>query len=148
MCSSQMINEINQAIGAHGRWKMRLRTAIATGQGELDAAVVCRDDQCAFGQWLHGPAIDAATRAGIPYGVVRRLHAEFHQSAGKVVTYVEQGRKDLAGDIMVGEFAERSDKLIRALNKWKNELHASVAAAVPVWAGQDQGRIEPVAMKR
>ena len=62
------------------------------------------------------------TRAGKPYQVVRRLHAEFHQSAADVLRLALAARKADADAMFQGTFAERSDKLVRALTKWKGEL--------------------------
>ena len=121
MPNQAMIAEITNAIGAHGMWKMRLRTAITTGRGEVTSATACCDDQCPFGKWLYGPSLNADLRQGMPYQVVRRLHAEFHRSAGSVLAYVERGNASLAQGTLEGDFTERSEKLVRALTKWKGE---------------------------
>lgn len=123
--SAAIIKEINEAIGAHGAWKLRLRTAISMGKSDVEPATVGCDDRCVFGRWLYGPSISAATKVGKPYQVVRRLHAEFHQSAATVLVNAVAGRKDQAGQILEGEFKERSEKLVRALNLWKSELSSS-----------------------
>ena len=125
MHNADMIEAINNAIGAHGRWKMRLRTAIAQGKGEVTSKIACCDDQCAFGKWIYGPDLAAPVKAAVPYQVIKRLHAEFHQSAGSVLAYVENRDGAKARDIMEGEFIERSEKLVRALTKWKGELASS-----------------------
>ena len=116
------LRHITEAIGAHGTWKLRLRSAIRTRSADITSATASCDDKCAFGQWLYGSQIDPATRASIPYGVVRRLHADFHRSAGNVLFLVERGKSEEAEALMTGEFAQRSEKLVRALNKWKGEL--------------------------
>lgn len=122
MSNNPFIEQINSAIGAHGAWKMRLSVAISTGRFDTDPQTVACDDKCAFGQWIHSPAIDPATRAGMPYQVVRRLHAEFHKCASDVVVHAVSGRKTEARGLLQGEYTERSEKLTRALNKWKREL--------------------------
>src|SRR4030067_3690693 len=53
-------DEITKAIGAHGVWKMRLRTAIDSGKADANAADVAKDSVCAFGQWLYGAVPPAA----------------------------------------------------------------------------------------
>lgn len=125
MQTQDMIGEINNAIGAHGAWKLRLKTSIATGRFDDDVHAVSCDDRCAFGKWLHGPGIGAETRAGVPYQVIRRLHAEFHQSAGAVLSHALKGDKGHATELLEGDYAQRSDKLSRALVKWKRELGAA-----------------------
>lgn len=127
MSDAVLVNEITNAIGAHGMWKMRLRTAILTGQSSVSSATACCDDKCDFGKWIHGSSVDSATKAGIPYQVVKRLHAEFHRSAGNVLAQVERGNLPAAQELMAADYAERSDKLVRALTKWKNELLVSAS---------------------
>jgi len=117
-----MVQEINNAIGAHGAWKLRLRTAISRGTSDVSPEHVRCDDRCDFGKWIHGPSIDAQTRAGKPYEVVRRLHRDFHQTAANVLEHALSQNKAQAEQIMQGEFTERSEKLVRALTKWKGEL--------------------------
>ena len=88
MSQADLSTQINAAIGAHGAWKVRLKAAINTGTCDVTPAVASCDDKCAFGGWLYGPTISQTTRTGVPYQVIRRLHAEFHQCAGQVLTHV------------------------------------------------------------
>jgi hypothetical protein len=125
MSQDDFAAHITKAIGAHGAWKMRLHTAIVTGRSELQPSEVRRDDQCALGCWLHGPDIDAETRHGMPFKVVNRLHAEFHVCAADVLQLAILGRKPEATEVLGGEFKARSDKLVRALSKWKGEVQAT-----------------------
>ncbi len=122
MSGREMVAKVNDAIGAHGMWKMRLRTAIRTGKSEVNSVVAGCDNECAFGKWLYGPEISAPMRNGVPYQVIRRLHADFHRSAGQVLRHVERQEGEAAESLMAGEFTERSEKLVRALTKWKGEL--------------------------
>lgn len=122
MQNQSIVRQINDAIGAHGAWKMRLRSAIRTRSSDITSMTASCDNQCAFGKWLYGPEVDAATRTGVPYGVIRRLHADFHRTAGSVLFLVERGKVEEAEAKMSSEFVARSEKLVRALNKWKGEL--------------------------
>jgi hypothetical protein len=122
MRTQNMIKEINDAIGAHGMWKMRLRTAINSGAGDVHSSTARCDDKCAFGKWLYGPTLDAETRAGKPYQVIRRLHAEFHQIAGDVLASVENGNRSVAEQTFTGAYVEKSERLVLGLTKWKGEL--------------------------
>lgn len=123
------VEEIKTAIGAHGAWKMKLKTAITTGKTDLDPNVLRCDDQCALGKWLHGSSIDLQTRMGMPYKVNKRVHAEFHECAARVVELVLKHENAKAAALLEGEFTEKSDKVVRALNKWRGELLASTRAA-------------------
>jgi hypothetical protein len=75
MNKAQAVERLNDAIGAHGAWKLKLRVAMSTGASEINPDKACRDDKCPFGRWIHGDEIDAMTKQGKPYQVVRRLHA-------------------------------------------------------------------------
>jgi hypothetical protein len=88
---------------------------VSTGSNEIDPKSL-RDDRCPFGRT--GDTIDSATRQGKPYQVVRRLHAEFQESAANVLRNALSARKVEAEKVFTGEFTERSE-LVRALTKWK-----------------------------
>lgn len=122
MSDDTMRTAIREAMGAHAAWKLRLKTAVATGRGDISAAAARCDDRCAFGQWLHSDRIDAATREGKPYRVIRRLHAEFHQAAGDVLDAAERGDPDAARALLDGPFNDRTTTLKTALTKWLGEL--------------------------
>lgn len=128
MSNDRVVKEINDAIGAHGSWKLRLRTAINTGRSDVTPEVAGCDDKCAFGAWLYGSTIDAATRAELPYQVIRRLHADFHRSAASVLALAVGGQKERAVELLEGDYTERSEKLARALGKWKREMSQAVLA--------------------
>ena len=116
-------DEITKAIGAHGIWKMRLRSAIDSGKADADPAEVSKDNGCAFGQWLYGSSIPAAVHASADYTAVRKLHADFHKCAGKVLDCVVHGQKAQADTLMAGEYSKVSGDLTAAMMKWKAASH-------------------------
>lgn len=116
-------DEIAKAIGAHGVWKMRLKTAIDLGKADAQAVDVAKDNVCAFGQWLYGSAIPPAAKASMDYSTVRRLHADFHKCAAKVIECVGTGDKAKAGAMLDGEYHKVSSELTTALMKWKGSVH-------------------------
>lgn len=122
MSNAEIIEEINTAIGAHSKWKFRLKTAIKTGATDVTPDQVSCDDQCSFGKWLYGPTISPEVAEGMPYTVVKRLHGEFHQIAGSVMIKAISGQSEEAQGLLDGEFSAKSQILIRALTKWKREL--------------------------
>lgn len=129
MSNQLIVEEIKKALGAHGAWKLRLKTAVTTGRSQVSPSDVKCDNLCEFGKWLYGPTIDANTRAGKPYQVVKRLHAEFHECASRVMALAVDGNKTEANNLLDGEYTEKSEKLARALNKWRGELVAADRAA-------------------
>ncbi len=122
MNAERMEQELRDALGAHGVWKLKLRTAVNTGKSDTDPATAARDDCCAFGQWLFGPTIDDETRQSKPYEVITRLHREFHVTAGRVLDLAVKGNRDKANELLNSEFSKRSTKLTMAIAKWRNEL--------------------------
>ena len=116
-------DEITKAIGAHGVWKMRLHTAIDSGKADANAADVAKDNVCAFGQWLYGPSLTPAMRTSADYASVRKLHADFHKCASKVIECVGHGDKAQAHALMAGDYAKVSGDLTAAMMKWKAAAH-------------------------
>lgn len=122
MSNPAMLEEVTKAIGAHGKWKFNLKMAITNGKSDFTVQKVSCDDQCEFGKWLYSDRIDDDTKEGKPYEVVKRLHAEFHNCAGRVLHLALSKRTQEAGSLLEGEFTDRSNILVKALNKWKGEL--------------------------
>lgn len=125
MKNEQLLNQINNAISAHSSWKIKLRTAVNKGKSEHSIDDVRCDDKCAFGKWLHGSEIDEPTRSGVPYSVIKRLHAEFHVCAADVLKMATTGDAPGADALLDGDFSARSEKLVRGLCKWRGETAAS-----------------------
>lgn len=115
------IKEIDKAIGAHGMWKSRLKMTIESSRIDTPVETIRRDDQCDFGKWLHGSTLTAADKATKHYKTVTELHAEFHQTAARVVELALTGRKSEAETMMIlgGEYAVISAKLTQAMMNWK-----------------------------
>lgn len=116
--------EIKKAIGAHGLWKARLVAAIETGKSEFVPEKVCTDNQCDFGKWLYGVTITSADKTGSHYESVRKLHAEFHKIAAKILELALAGKKDEAKKMMDpgSEFASLSSKLTVAMTQWAGSV--------------------------
>lgn len=122
MTNEVLANQINNAIGAHGSWKIKLRSAVKSGQTNHSIQETRCDNKCAFGAWLHGVEIDNATRQSIAFRVVKRLHVEFHVSAAEVLQLVTKGHLKDAEEFLNTDFSARSAKLVLALQKWQKEL--------------------------
>jgi len=81
--------DLNNAIQAHGEWKLKLRMAIQKSE-KLDVPAISADNKCALGQWLHG---EAKMKFGAlkSYGDCVQKHAAFHREAAKVGTSINSG---------------------------------------------------------
>jgi len=116
-------DEINKAISAHGMWKHKLRTAIDTGECESTPLKVKRDNNCAFGKWLH-ERIDNDSKGSAFYSEVVDLHKHFHQEAGAILELALDGDPEQARGLMaIGQpFAKYSAALTRKLKEWQTVL--------------------------
>ena len=117
------IEELDKAIGAHGMWKTRLKTAIETGKTEVPVETIRQDNQCVFGKWLYGTTLTSVDKASSHYKTVRELHAEFHKTAARVTELALGGKKAEAEAMMAlgGEYAGISGKLTQAMMAWKKD---------------------------
>lgn len=115
--------EIDKAIGAHGSWKQKLRTAIDTGECESTPDKVKMDNNCSFGKWLH-ERIDPSAKSSAYYKEIVSLHAEFHKEAGAILEIALNGNKDEANNrIKLGsKFAKLSAELTTKLKTWQATL--------------------------
>jgi methyl-accepting chemotaxis protein len=116
--------EINilDAINAHVKWKVRLQDYLNGASTEvLDPMVICRDDQCVLGKWIHGPAMKHFHEHQA-YHTLRADHAQFHFIAGNVVKKVQEKDRAAADALMENEYAHTSRKVIQALNELNTQV--------------------------
>lgn len=120
-------DEINimEAINAHIKWKIRLDKYMnGTSEEKLDPAVICRDDQCVLGKWIHGPALKHFSDDD-GFKTLRDDHAQFHVIAGKVVSNVHANNKAAAEVIMKSEYTKASRKVVHDLTELSKQLLSS-----------------------
>lgn len=116
---AQIREEINllDAINAHIKWKVRLQDYLnGTSQEKLDPMVICRDDQCVLGKWIHGPALKHFHEEE-SFHQLRADHAQFHFIAGNVVKHVQSNERTQAEALMDGEYKLVSRKVVQALTE-------------------------------
>ena len=104
------------AVDAHMKWKIRLDAYInGTGNEDLDAGVVCRDDRCPLGKWIYG-------RGGGEFGYsetffdMKAHHAHFHRCAGDIVLAAQAGDKAKARHLLHhGDYVHASERVKKLL---------------------------------
>ena len=112
----------DQAVEAHRAWKVKLRKAIAERE-KLDAATICRDDQCPLGKWIHGPG-GRQWGSRPTFVALLASHAEFHKTAGAVAQQINAGHYEQA-ERLIGSgsrFAEVSTEVATCLAQAKRGL--------------------------
>lgn len=110
--------EITKAIGAHGMWKSRLRSAIDSGKSEWQPDSVAKDNLCDFGKWIHSLK---ATPAEAPRAAkVKDLHAKFHVEASRVLKLAQTGQKAAASQAIApgSPFDKLTGELTTELMNW------------------------------
>lgn len=114
-------DEITKGIGAHGKWKQRIVSAIQTGESEWTPAMVRQDNQCDFGKWLY--ACSPKDKASPHYEKVKELHAHFHTVAGGVLEMALTGDKAKAESAvtMDSEYRAVSGNLTSEMMAWKRD---------------------------
>lgn len=114
-----MKEDIEKALNAHGAWRQRLITVIATGNSDVNVAQVQVDNACAFGKWFYG--LPPATRSADICAKIQKLHGDFHTEAARILGLALAGKKAEAEKAMAfgGLFMDISGKLSLALNQWK-----------------------------
>jgi len=139
MDQAELVRQIDDALAAHNAMKRTLIFAINLNELDKSPAELGRDDHCAFGRWLLGHSIDAEMKTHKPYQVIKRLHAEFHQTAEQVARLATAGRRDEAFALLDGDYRKKSDTLSRALNKWRAEQGNQAIADAHIGAGARRG---------
>jgi hypothetical protein len=116
------IEELDKAIGAHGMWKVRLKSAIETGKIFTPIETIRMDNQCVFGKWLYGSTLSPQDKNSRHYITVKELHAEFHKTAAHVAELATNGKKNEAESMLAigGEYSKISSKLTQAMMEWKS----------------------------
>ncbi|MGC9163331.1 MAG: CZB domain-containing protein [Thiomonas sp.] len=102
---------LGQAVQSHLAWKKRLKSIVVEGQqDDVDIIQVAADDLCTLGQWLNGQA--RARYGHLPeYARLRKVHAEFHLTAGQVLLNSRNGRPEDAAALLRGAFNALSDQV-------------------------------------
>lgn len=115
--------DIPQCIDAHMKWKGRLQSYLdGTSSEELDPMVICRDDQCVLGKWIHGPALKHF-HDDEGFHKLRSDHANFHFIAGSVVKKVQENDRAGSEALFRGEYARASREVIQDLTELNKHLH-------------------------
>jgi Chemoreceptor zinc-binding domain len=117
--------DIAECIEAHMKWKGRLQSYLeGTSKEQLDPMVICRDDQCVLGKWIHGPALKYF-HGDEGFQKLRSDHANFHFVAGSVVKKVQENDRAGSDALLKNEYARASRDVIQDLTELNKHLHQS-----------------------
>ncbi len=114
--------DIDTAIAAHENWKLRLQNYLNGNSTEtLQPEIVCLDDRCDLGKWLHGPG---GQRLGKypSFSVLVARHKYFHVQASTVVALAHANDKDKATQTLEGSYRHASNQVVLLLKDLKRGL--------------------------
>ena len=114
--------DIDTAIAAHENWKLRLQNYLNGNSTEnLQADIVCQDDRCDLGKWLHGPG---GQRLGKypAFTVLVARHKYFHLQASNVVALAQANNKEQATKTLEGSYRHASTQVVLLLKELKRGL--------------------------
>ena len=115
--------DFGSAIQAHSDWKLRLLSYCRGASREKpDFYTLQKDNACALGQWLHGPAKALGDDATLNELV--QAHAAFHRCAATVAKMLENGQRAAAETFLnsrESEFGKLSLQVVRYLMKLRDE---------------------------
>ncbi|PRC92906.1 CZB domain-containing protein [Solimicrobium silvestre] len=113
--------DVKSAVLAHENWKLRLTAYLSDQSTEnLRPEVICFDDRCDLGKWLHGDAKQCFGDHPRFQSLVGE-HKNFHYHASNVVSLKMQGKKEKAELLLNSEFQKCSERVISMLNELGDE---------------------------
>jgi hypothetical protein len=117
---ADLVQQVQKALAMHNNWKAQLASSMSTGASGFDPDKARQDTLCPLGAWLAGP-MDPALKKGIHFEKVKKLHAEFHAAAGRVVRLAHLGLTGDAREAMEPDssYAQSSMQLTMAMVAWR-----------------------------
>jgi len=89
---------MRSALDAHVQWTHRLEAIInGTSSERLEVGQVASDCNCVLGKWIHGYAKQHFSELE-DYRELKRVHADFHLTAGQVLNDLQHGQNTEAKD--------------------------------------------------
>lgn len=114
--------DIDTAIAAHENWSARLNAVIkGTSTEQLQPDVVCLDDRCDLGKWLHGPG--RARLGQYPaFSVLVARHKHFHMEASAVLSLAQSGDQPRAEQKLQSGYRHASTQVVLLLKELQRGL--------------------------
>jgi methyl-accepting chemotaxis protein len=124
--------DYDAVIKAHQDWKKKQRLASndPSEATKLDPAVICLDDKCALGQWIHG-AGQTCCGSHPDFTHLKGKHAEFHRCASEVAEKARSGDIAAAKQVLHGRFSVLSDETIELIKRMRESRKNAKTTALP-----------------
>lgn len=120
VCAALNELDIKAAISVHENWKNRLQAYLdGTYKERFDAYVVCFDDRCDLGKWIHSSG--KANLSQYPgFASLMSHHKMLHFAASNIVALQARGKIAEADAILKGQFTQFSKSLVGDLHALKS----------------------------
>lgn len=116
--------DIDSAISAHQNWKARLTNVLAgTSTEKLQPELVCLDDRCDLGKWLHGSGKQRMSHLPAFTMLIAR-HKQFHLEASTVLATAQNGDLASATSLLNGNYQHTSVQVVTLLQHLKKGLQS------------------------
>jgi hypothetical protein len=114
--------DVDTAIAAHENWKLRLQNYLDHKSTEdLKPEVICADDRCDLGKWLHGPGQQRLGKYPA-FSVLIARHKYFHVQASTVVALAQAGDREKANQTLSSSYRHASNQVVLLLKDLKRGL--------------------------
>jgi hypothetical protein len=114
--------DIDTAIAAHENWKLRLQNYLNKKSTEdLKPEVVCLDDRCDLGKWLHGPGRQRLGKYPA-FSILIARHKFFHVQASTIVALAQAGDREKAAQSLDTGYRHASNQVVLLLKELKRGL--------------------------
>jgi hypothetical protein len=109
--------DIDAAIGAHQKWKIRLDDYVQGRSSEdLRPEVICFDDRCDLGKWIYSTGAKQLGRYP-GFTALKEHHKMFHFIASNVVSLAQAGKGEEAKRMLLTTYENKSDSVIKTLRQ-------------------------------
>ena len=107
--------DIEMAITAHENWKLRLESYLhGTSQESFSPEVMCFDDKCDLGKWIHSKGRKhLGSYCG--FNALVNNHKLFHCAASNVISLVQMGKKSQAEKMLTMQVENFSNRMVNDL---------------------------------
>lgn len=114
--------DVDAAINAHERWKVRLMDYLeGRSKVGLDPEVIRRDNHSALGRWLHG--VGGEMLGHHPeYPMLLARHRYFHEQAAEIVELAQKGEWEGVVTILNGSYRFASNQIVILLKSIRHSV--------------------------
>ncbi|MBL8355154.1 MAG: CZB domain-containing protein [Delftia acidovorans] len=114
--------DIETAISVHENWSARLTAVLrGTSQEQLSPDIVCLDNRCELGKWLHGPGRERLGKYPA-FTVLVARHKHFHLEASTVLTLSLAGEMEKAEHKLKTGYRHASNQVVLLLKELRRGL--------------------------